>query len=297
MLIEGRPEPRSFFDQTIDFYPVSPRYFETLKNPLVKGRALSGTDVDGGQTVVVVNEAFVRAYLPGDDPIGRRIGYGNREKPGYWREIVGVSRDMRQSDLAEAPSPQVFAPFTQDREPWNFVTFLIRVEGDPMALSRAVKEAIFAIDADQPVARFTTLEGGIAASVATERFTLLVASIFTTVALVLAIVGVFGVASHALARRTQEFGIRLTLGASPRQLLALILKRSAVVAGAAIAVGLAGGWLTARTMSGLLYAVGPADPVVFAAGAIVLGATALAATLVPARRALARDPMRSLRSE
>jgi hypothetical protein len=158
------------------------RVDETLRTPIVRGRAFAASDGTGAQTVAVVNEAFVRRYFPGDDPLGRRIGFGDQGAPGYWRTLVGVAADVRQEALSRPADPQVFIPFQQDREPWFFAGFLLRTSGNPLRLERAVRTAVLEVDPGQPVARIQTLEQAMTGSLAGRRLTLWLVALFAGVA-------------------------------------------------------------------------------------------------------------------
>ena len=244
--------------------------------------------------MVIVNEAFVRRYFPGEDPVGRRIGYGDPEHAKYWRTIVGIARDTRER-IAAAPEPLAYAPAAQDREPWNAGSYLVKSSLPATAVGERVRQAVLAVDPDQPVGRVRAIEDDMRASIAIERFTALLATLFAGLALVLAAVGTFGVMSHVVASRTRELGVRLALGATRRDIVRLVVGQAARLVVVAVVVGLLastvlGGWL--RT---LLYEIVPGDPGALAAAASILVATALAASYLPVRRALAADPMASLR--
>ncbi len=292
--IEGRPVPRPGQMPTMSYQTVSDRYFAVTGVPIVRGRAFTPRDDEGGGPVVIVNEAFVRRYFPGEDPVGRRIGYGDPEHAKYWRTIVGIARDTRER-IAAAPEPLAYAPAAQDREPWNAGSYLVKSSLPATAVGERVRQAVLAVDPDQPVGRVRAIEDDMRASIAIERFTALLATLFAGLALVLAAVGTFGVMSHVVASRTRELGVRLALGATRRDIVRLVVGQAARLVVVAVVVGLLastvlGGWL--RT---LLYEIVPGDPGALAAAASILVATALAASYLPVRRALAADPMVSLR--
>jgi putative ABC transport system permease protein len=292
--IEGRPEPRPGEMPTMSYLTVSDRYFEVTGIRLMSGRSFTAQDDGGAIPVAIVNEAFVRRYFPGEEPIGRRIGYGDPKQPWYWRTIVGVAHDTRDG-IAQAPAPLGYSPVAQDREPWNFASYLIKSPLPTATVGDRVRRAVLAVDPDQPVARVRAVEDDMRSSIAVERFTTLVASLFAGLALLLAAVGTFGVMSHVVASRTRELGIRLAIGATPRDVVRLVIGGASRLVATATIVGLVASALLGRWLSALLFEVAPSDPATILTATGVLVVTALAASYLPLRRALANDPMGSLR--
>jgi predicted permease len=288
--IPGRPEPERRDDGGTAFRTVSNDFFALLAIRVVRGRAFDRTDSAGSEPVAVVNEAFVRRAFRGADPIGQHVTLHNLP-----RRIVGVVADTRQVALSRPAEPEVYVPVSQDGEPWNSVSFLVRTQGSPSALAESVRQAVLAVDAEQPLSRVETLEQAMATSLATRRFTLTLTAVFAGIALLLAAIGTFGVMSHAVAQRTRDLGIRIALGATPNQVLAYALRGSAWLTLAAVGVGLVGGGLVGRAIRGLLYQVGPANTLTLAGSGLVLATVAMLASYVPVRRAIAADPVRSLR--
>ncbi len=292
--IEGRPPLRPGEIQIMSFLTISEEYFTTAGMRLIRGRAVSPEDGARAPDVIVVNEAFGRRHFPGQDPIGKRIGYGAPGSPHYWRTIVGLVGDTREH-LAQPAQPTAYAPFRQDLEPWNFASYLVRSSLPVAVIGEAGRRAVMASDPDQPVSRLRPVEADMRATIAMQRFTTMIAAMFAGIALVLAVVGTFGVMSHVVRGRAREIGVRIALGATQRNIVVLVLGQAATVVLAAILAGLAAAILLGASIQTLLYEVRPRDPQTMALAAFVLMATALAASYAPIRRVLARNPVASLR--
>lgn len=278
-----------------DFEPVSPRYFETLSIPILKGRAFTPADKEGSPPVAIVNQVLARKLFPNGDAVGHRIRRGGARD---WETIVGVVGEVHLQSQTEKVNPQVFYPAAQTSlYPVHVADFAIRTGGAPLAIVRDVQRQVWAIDKDQPVTRVETLEEVVSASVAQRRFQAKLLLLFASVALALAVVGVYGVISYAVAQRTPEIGLRLALGAQRHDILSLTMARALGPIVAGLAAGLAGALAASRLLTSLLFAVKPSDPATFALVAALLGAVALGACLIPARRATRVDPMVALRYE
>jgi predicted lysophospholipase L1 biosynthesis ABC-type transport system permease subunit len=246
----------------------------------------------------VVNQAFVVRYLDGREPIGARIRPAGRGAPGPWAEVVGVVADARNSGISAPTRPEVFIAMEQGRDAWNQLFLLVRGEsGDATALLPAVRQAVAAIDAEQPVYAIQTLEDAIATSSFQTRVSTMLLGLFALVALVLAAVGIYGVMSYAVTARTQEIGVRLAVGASREDVIWLVLRQVLSLSTLGIAIGL--GLLAAagKALTGLLYGVGPFDPLTIAAVTALLAGVAVLAAWVPAWRASRVDPIGALRYE
>jgi putative ABC transport system permease protein len=294
--IEGRPEPPPGEFNLTAFMTVSEEYFDTTGMRLVRGRGIARDDDLRAPDVVVVNEAFARRYFPGQDPVGRRIGYGARSNEHYWRTIVGVVADTREQ-LGQPPKGTVYAPFRQGVDPFTFSAYLVKSSLPVGTVGEAVQRAVMASDPDQPVSRLRPVEADMHASIAAQRFTTLIASLFAGLALILAAVGTFGVMSHVVRGRTKEIGVRMALGATKQSILRLVLGEAAGVALISTAAGLAVAAVLGSSIQSLLYEVRPRDPVTMAAAGLTLVAVAIAASYVPVRRLLAQNPLTSLRNE
>jgi putative ABC transport system permease protein len=278
-----------------DFQAVSPGYFETLGIPLARGRLFTTGDRGGAQGVAVVNLAFSRQLLDGGDPIGKRFRRGANAP---WIEIVGVVNDVRRAGKTDDLRPQVYLAAAQTQlYPVPLADFAVRAAGDPRALANAVQAEVWAIDKDQPVTNVRTLEEIVSASVAQRRFQTTLLVVFAGVAVVLALIGIYGVLSYSVTQRTSELGIRIALGARPREILALVLRQAGVVVVLGIAAGLAGAWALTVYLESLLFQVKPHDWLTYAGAALMLAAVAAVAALLPARRGARIDPIVALRYE
>ncbi len=275
------------------YYLVSPEYFRAMGIPLLAGRGFTGQDADGAARVIVVNRAFAERIFPGGDPIGQRVRLGRNSD--IVREIVGVVANTKHYALGENDLPQVYEPFAQ--MPRRYSSFLLRTSVEPGSLAAAVRREVRAMDPEQPVVGIVTIEELLAESVAQPRFRTLLLGLFGGLALLLAAVGVYGVMAYSVARRTQEIGIRMALGAGRREVVRLVLRRGLRLAVLGIAVGLAGALAATRVLATLLFGITPTDAPTFAATALLLLAVAVLACLMPALRAARVDPLVALRYE
>ena len=280
--------------QTMSFLTVSDGYFATTGIPIVRGRGLLAEDGPNSPDVIVINEAFARRYFPGQDPLGKRIGYGPPGDPHHWRTVVGLVADTREQ-LAQSSLPTAYAPFRQSLEPWNFASYLVKSRLSVDVIGDAARNAVMASDPDQPVSRIRPIETDMRASIATQRFTTLITSMFAFLALILAVVGTFGMMSHVVRGRTRELGVRMALGATRRDIVGLVLGQASKVVIAAVVAGLGAAYFVGASIQALLYEVQPRDPWTMALAAFVLMSTALLASYVPIRRVLAQNPLASLR--
>lgn len=285
-----RPEPPPAERPNIDFVIVSPGYFRTLGIPLLAGRAFSDADTLRAPRVAILSQAAARRFWPGGNAIGQRIGFGSKEA-----EVVGIVGDVRQRDPARAPEPALYIPLQQDAEPWNFISFALRAHGDPAALGAAAREAVLAVDPDQPVARVRTMDEIADTLVAGRRFNTILLAVFSAAALVLAAIGTYGVMAYSVTRRTREIGVRMALGARPADVLGMVLSQGAGLVALAVALGTAAALGTNRLLAQQLYGITAGDPATLAAGAATLCAFALLACYVPARRAMRVEPVEALR--
>lgn len=277
----------------------SPSYFETLAIPVVRGRDFSERDAPHGPQVAIVNEAFVRRYLAGRDPIGARIEVQAMVSPpqAVAREIVGVVGRVRERPGESDSEPQVYVPLAQN--PWWSASLVVRPgEGlAPAALTPDVRAAIARVDRDRPPSTIRTLDDIAAAATARPRLRAALVGSFAALALVLAMVGVFGVLAYSVQARVREIGIRMALGAGTGDVLRLVLSQAARMIAAGAAIGLVAAALAGRWMSTLLFDVQPVDPVTYGLTALVLCLTAAAASAAPAWRAARVDPVVAFRDE
>ena len=297
-VVEGTPAvPHSSL--IADYFVITPGYFDTLRIPIVRGRGLNDTDGAAAPVSVVVNETFVRKFLPAQDPIGRRFRYlGMDSSHEPMMTIVGVARDVR-SDALDAPVvPEAYVSYVQRplRTRWSFVVAVRARDGvSADALVTPLRRLLAAMDADVPV-KVGTMEERVGQSVADRRFTVAVLSTFAFVAVLLAAIGIYGLLAQSVAQRTAEIGVRMALGADARMLLRLILGAMMRPVVAGLACGLLAATFAVKLLGSFLFGVQPLDPAAFIAAAALLVVVALAAAYIPARRAMRVDPVRALRS-
>jgi putative ABC transport system permease protein len=277
---------------------VSPDYFQTLGIPLLRGRLFSAQDNTQTPFAVVINQALARAYWGAEDPVGKRFKLINRQSGLPWMTVVGVVGSIRQKGLNNDPYPEFYTPFTQELQLWARPSLLlIRAAGDPLSLVAAVKSQIWAVDKDQTITAVQTMDEIVARSLGPRRFNLWLLGVFATLALVLASVGIYGVISYAVSQRTREIGIRLALGAAPRDVLRLVVRQGMSLALIGVALGLVAALTLTRVMKELLFNVSTTDPATFALITLLLVVVALIASYIPARRATKVDPLVALRRE
>lgn len=293
--IEGRPaDPR---EQSLElpFDSVLPNYFQTMGIQLLQGRTFNALDGRDSQQVTIVNETFAKRFFPNNDPIGRRFTFGDGGNNPQWLTIVGVVRDTKRQGLDAPVRIESWLPISQ--APSRTMTMVVRSAGDPLAISRSVREAVWALDKDLPIPKMETMEQVLSEQVAQRRLNMLLLGLFAALALILAAVGIYGVMNYAVTQRTNEIGIRLALGAQSRDVLRLIVGQGMKLAVAGVGIGLIATFAITRLMAGLLFGVSTTDPLTFTAIAILLAIVALLACYIPARRATKVDPMIALRCE
>src|SRR5579859_5927307 len=287
--VEGYvPRPHESMD--IDDVRVSPNYLQAMQIPLVAGREFALSDTDTSQLVAIVNQEFARRYWPNSDTLGKRLRADNK-----WFTVVGVAHNSDIDTLNQEPKPFVYLPLFQDYD--SRVAIHARVAGNPLAYVSAVQNAIHELDADLPLFDLMTLESRIQLNTTDERIGGVFVGAFGILALVLAAVGVYGVLAYTTRQRTRELGIRIALGAEPRDVFGLVLRQGAVLAISGIVIGLAASFALTRALSSTLFGISATDPLTFAAVALVLLLVALLACYIPARRAMRTDPLVALRYE
>jgi putative ABC transport system permease protein len=294
--IEGQPAPPPGAANVTAFVAVSEQYFDATGIRLLRGRSISRDDTLRSPDVVIVNDAFARRYFPGQDPIGKRIAYGTRTEEHYWRTIVGLAADTRE-ELAQPARATVYAPFRQALDPFTFASYLVKTSVPVGTIGQAIQRAVSASDPDQPISRLRTVAADMRSSIATERFTMLIAAIFAGLSLVLAAVGTFGVMSHVVRSRTREIGVRMAVGATRGAIFQLIFKEAGTAILASTLAGLAVAAALSPSMESLLYDVKARDPMTMMAAAVALACVALFASYVPVRRMLVQNPLVSLKDD
>jgi putative ABC transport system permease protein len=280
---------------------MSPEYFETMRIPVLQGRGFEATDRIGAPGVAVINRTLARQVWPDGDALGQRILMGGGAADSIWRTIVGVVGDVRHRGLDAEPRPEIYLPHAQfpagTGTALRTLRLVLRAEQDPAGLTGSVRAALAELDPDVPLADVQTMEEALGAWAAERRLTMMLVGGFALLALILGAVGVYGVMAHLVVQRTREIGIRIALGAVPREILRLVVSQGAWLAGLGIGVGLIGALAATRLLAGLLFGIGPADPATFVATAASLAIVAALASLVPALRAIRTDPVDALRSE
>jgi predicted permease len=276
---------------------VSPDYFQTMGIPLVRGRSFTDRDDGAAADVAIINEAAARRYWPDADPIGRRISLG---APARWREIVGVVGDIKHLSLDTEVEPEAFMPHRQEFTALGIglergMTLVIRTSSDIAAVAPLVRAAVTAVDPQQPLGMIRPMDALIADSVAPQRLNFLLVSAFALVALVLTAAGLYGVMAYLVAQRTREIGVRMALGATPQQVVGLVMRQAGSMTIVGIVVGLVGALLLTRSMTSMLFGVSAADPVIYAGVSLLLAVVALAAVAIPSSRATRVDPISALR--
>jgi putative ABC transport system permease protein len=290
MLPEGQPIVPFGQRPILNIQTISPDYARVLRVPLLRGREFIDHDSADAPGVAIVNEAVVRRYWPNDNPIGKHILLGQRPQPV---EVVGVFNDLKNVTLGDDASPEVILPFPQ--LPWPLLNLSVRAAGVPSGLISAIRRQVSLVDKDQPLTNVQTLEEVVGSASAQPRFTMLLLAVFSATALILAIVGIYGVIAYSVAQRTGELGIRMALGADPSDVLKLVVGHGLRLTVVGIAIGLAGALALTRLMSSLLYQTSATDPIAFMVSALLFAVGAVLASYLPARRATRIDPTEALR--
>jgi putative ABC transport system permease protein len=292
--IEGQPKPLPGQGLSTGVCVTDANYFNAMKIPLKQGRPFTATEATEERHVVIVNEAFVRRNLPGENPIGKRVTIYMKDQ-NVPSEIVGVVADSKHMALDSEPEPMAYWPHPELTYP--SMTFVIRTRGPAENIAGGARNVIHTLDPHQPVGEITTMQRLLSKSIARSRFNTVLLAVFALVALILAAIGTYGVMSYAVTQRTHEIGIRLALGAGARDVLQLVLRRGMTLATIGVAVGLAASFVLTRLLASLLFEVKPTDAMTFVTVPLGLLAVAALASLIPARRATKVDPLVALRYE
>jgi putative ABC transport system permease protein len=293
MGIENNGPPERKKEKPIGVGGVSSDYFRTMKIPLLTGRAYNDRDSADSPKVAIVNQAFARRYFPNGDALGKRVGFGCKQD--LCRTIVGVVGNVRQESLTDDVVPEMFVPFGQ--MPMNSMTVLINTASEPLSFVGPVRKEVLAIDPNQPIYEVKTLAERVSEAVAVSRSLMFLFTAFAGLALVLASVGIYGVVSYSVSQRTREIGIRMALGAQRSHVLSLVMRHGVMLAVTGIAIGVGGAFALTRFMKTLLFGIAPTDSPTFLVVSIGLFVIAVAACLIPARRATKVDPIVALRYE
>jgi len=294
-IIDGAPLPAPGREPEASLRIASPAYFSTMEIPLRSGRAFDAGDREGGERVGVVNEAFVRRFFGDGDAIGRRLRLGDADSHDPWIVIVGVAGNVRHSQLTQAPDPELYLPLAQGAPPMMMLA--VRTEAEPELLVNAVRARILEIDPLQPVFHVKTMSALVADAMLPHTAPAALMAIFSGIALLLAIVGVYGVVSYGVAQQMPELGVRLALGATPSRLVGLVLGRCASMVVLGVLLGTAAALAVSGVLASLLYRVKPTDPITYAGAAGTLLILGIGASVIPAWRASSAEPVSALRSQ
>jgi len=274
-----------------DYRTASPDYFRALGIPLLSGRVFTEADREGRPLVTIVSASLARRHWPGTDPVGHRLAI-NSDHP---MTIVGVVGDVHHASLEAAPQPTFYVPYRQD--PWPSMTFAVRTAMPPATLAPAVREAIWQVDKDQPVAGVLTMDQRLSNSLSRRRFSVTLLTAFGGVAVVLAAIGLYGVLAFIIAQRRREIGVRMALGATPRDVVGQVMREGLRLAGVGVAVGVALALALTQLIATLLYGTSARDATTFIAVTTLLVVVAAGASAIPALRASRVDPLTALRDE
>ena len=291
--IADRPVAPDEPARTAEVRTITPNYFETMQIPLARGRTVGGVNDSTVPAEVVVNRALAAKYWPKSDPVGRQLRLFGPKGP--LATIVGVSGDVRQIRPDLPAREEIYVSWR--RFTGQQAAFVVRTDGDPDALAGAATRAIRSVDPEQPIFGVMPMTRVLADAGAERRFSLLLLTLFAGIALVLSVIGIYGVMAYATSQRRHEIGIRMALGAASRDVVTLVVGHGMRLVGVGLLLGLTGAWVLSRVLTSQLYGVSARDPVTYIGVALLLGAVALAASYLPARRAVRVDPMASLRSE
>jgi len=297
----SKPEPDPARRRGAGFNMAGPEYFDTFGIRIVRGRAFTEQDRAGSVPVAIVNETFVKQYLPDIDPLAERLSVlqlnpGVRQLgPAIEWQIVGVYADVRNAGPGQDGFPEIIVPFSQS--PWPSAGVAVRTAGDPMRLQKEIAAAIQSIDAELPMADVRTMEQIVSQSLVTDRFNTLLFGSFAVAGLLLAAFGIYGVMSFVVAQRRHEIGLRMALGAERRHILRQVMREGLISAGAGTVIGSAGAFFVSRALRGIVAGIGEATAAPYLVVLLVLIATAIAACVAPAARAASVDPMVALREE
>jgi putative ABC transport system permease protein len=290
--LPDREPPSKGMEPEVMFNTAMPNYFETIGIPFIKGRLFNNQDQVNTPSVLIINETMARKFWPNQDPLGKQVKF---VQDGTTGTVIGVVGDAKHYWLEEESRPQMYAAYSQ--QPGIFATVVMRTSVEPLSLAETVRQAIWKVDSDQPMWKIRTVEFLVNRSVADRKFLLALMGIFASLALLLTMIGLYGVISYLINQRTQEIGIRMALGAQAGDILRMVLKQGMTLVFAGVALGLGTAWLLTRLISRLLYQVSATDPLTFTSISLLLITVALLACYLPARRATKVDPLVALRYE
>ncbi|HSR52117.1 MAG TPA: FtsX-like permease family protein, partial [Acidobacteriota bacterium] len=291
--IEGQEAGEPDYNQMLPYYTVGPDYFQVLGIPILKGRSFGPQDTPESPRAVIINQAMARRYWGQDDPLGDRMRVGSS---GTWRTVVGVARDVKSFGL-DNPYGDLAIYYPYSQQPNNHRKLIVRTAGQPESVIDSLRQLIWTIDEGQPIHAFQTYDDLVAETLTSQRFYLTLFMVFAGLALFLAAFGIYGVVSYSVTERTHEIGVRMAVGAGRSQVLRLVVRQGMLPVGLGIAIGLVSALGLSRYIESWLYEVQPTDPWALASVVLTLSLVALAACLLPARRATRVDPIIALRAE
>lgn len=295
MQLDGEARPASGgYSHAADMDVVSADYFRSIGIPLISGRSFTVRDDSASPNVMMVTEAFATRYWPGQNPIGKRV-ITSTSRDGTVREVVGVVGDIRRGALDAPPRPAMYLPVGQ--QPSNSLSLIVRTNGNAPGLADAIRRTVTGLDPDQALTQIRPMEEVIAGSLARQRFSAFLLSVFAGVALLLSAIGIYGVMTSMVAQRRREIAVRMALGARPNDVVRMVVRHGAVLAGIGMAAGIVAALALSRVLVSLLYGTSTADPVALVAVSAVLGGVALLASYIPALRATRVDPAMVLGGE
>ncbi len=302
--VEGRPAGLPTEAPVATYRVVFPGYFGTMRIPILRGRDIAESDDLRAAGVIIINDYLAQRYWPGDDPIGKRISLNNPTKNPSWMTVIGVVKNTVRSNWSSPPEEEVFLPYLQSRAhlenpsaPFAYLTLVMRTSGDPAEAAPAIRRTVHSLNKNVPLSEVQTMDHVVAEATGESRFYVVLLGAFAVVALVLAGVGIYGVMTYSVSRRTREIGIRMAMGAQRSDVLELIVLHGMLPAIVGVVVGVVGALALTRLMASLLYGIQPSDPVTFIAVVLILSVVAVAACYLPGRRATAVNPVVALRYE
>ena len=305
-IVGDQPAPARAQIPFADFNSISPEYIKTMRIPLLRGRVFTEADTEKSPQVVLINETMARRFWPNEDPIGKRVKLGWAEDPTPWREVVGVVGDVKMQGVIEPTRLHIYLPTSQS--PTRTMYLVARTQVEPQSLNAPIQAAVHAVDNQIPLYEVRTMEDRMQRAVVSQRAAMILLSAFAIVAMLLAVVGIYGVISWGVVQRTREMGVRMALGALRRDVMWLVLRRSSLLVLTGISLGLLGAFAITRVVGASLSEVGPGktpllfgvkalDPITFIVAPILLAVVAILACFLPARRATKIDPLVALRYE
>lgn len=295
--VEGQPAPSDMKLPFAVYRVVSPDYFGAMGIPLQRGRFFETNDTPDSQHVVIINRRLAERFWPNEDPIGRRLKVGPLDSTNQWLTIAGVVGDARQTSLYDEKM-EFYVPYAQEHRAFMAPRDLVvKTKGDSASVVAAVRQAVWAVDKDQPISNIRTMDQVFASAISQERFQAILLGLFAALALLLSCVGLYGVISYSVAQRTHEIGVRMALGAQPADVLKLVIRQGMLLTFAGLALGIGVGAIVTRVLSDMLFGVTARDPLTFVGVPLLLLLVAFLACYIPARRATRIDPLTALRYE